>query len=102
MTVLEKVDQALPHWDLSNVYPGLDSAEFARDVEALGRALDELDAYLDAHHIARTAANGGGAIPLLEPAALKTAVEGYLERTNAVLDLYGKLGAYTRSFVTTD
>jgi pepF/M3 family oligoendopeptidase len=95
MTIMEKVEEALPHWDLSNVYPGLDSPEFARAVEALNRSLDELDAFLDGHQIGR-------GHPPQAPAALKDAVDGYLERTNAVLDLYGRLGAYTRSFVTTD
>src|SRR5271166_64333 len=95
MTTMARVDEALPHWDLSNVYPGLDSPEFARAVEALNRSLDELDVFLDAHEIGR------GHSPQA-PAAFKDAVDGYLERTNAVLDLFGRLGAYTRSFVTTD
>jgi pepF/M3 family oligoendopeptidase len=95
MTTTEKVEEALPHWDLSNVYPGLDTDHFQRDVDELNRQLDELDVFLDAHQIAR-------GNPLLEPPALQAAVEGYLERTNTVLELSGRLGAYVRAFVTTD
>jgi pepF/M3 family oligoendopeptidase len=95
MTPMEKIAEALPHWDLSNVYPGLDTEQFQRDVDELNRQLDELDAFLDAHQIAR-------GNPLPEAPALRSAVDGYLERTNAVLELSGTLGAYVRSFVTTD
>src|SRR5713101_7886860 len=46
MTTTEKVEEALPHWDLSNVYPGLESDHFQRDVDELNRQLDELDVFL--------------------------------------------------------
>ncbi len=92
---VEQVAQALPHWDLTNVYPGLDSAEFQQAVDELNRRLDELDQFLDAHEIAR-------GLPPQAAAALRAAVDGYLERANAVLELSSTLGDYTRSFVTTD
>ena len=95
MTTLETVQETLPHWDLSNVYPSLEAEAFQRDVTALNRQLDDLDAFLNAHHVAR------GATPV-SAGELKSAVDGYLERTNAALTLSGTLGAYVRSFVTTD
>jgi pepF/M3 family oligoendopeptidase len=95
MTQMEPVEEALPHWDLSNVFPGLDSHEFQQALDELNRRLDDLDAFLDAHDIAR-------GHPPQEPAALKEAVDGFLERANAAYILSGDLGAYTRSFVTTD
>src|SRR5262249_8043355 len=95
MTSLEAVQEALPHWDLSNVYPSLEADAFQRDVEALNRQLDELVVFLSTHQIAR----GSAPVPA---AALKIAVEGYLERTNVALTLSGTLSAYVRSFVTTD
>src|SRR5690242_7116106 len=95
MTMTEQVETALPHWDLSNVYPSLESEAFQRDVATFSRQLDDLDEFLNTHAIAR------GHAPLA-PAALPAAVEGYLERINAVLELRGTLGAYVRSFVTTD
>ncbi len=92
---MEPVAEALPHWDLSNVYPGLESAEFQQAVDELNRRLDELDQFLEAHQIARGNAPQAAA-------ALTAAVDGYLERANGLLELSGTLGAYTRSFVTTD
>jgi pepF/M3 family oligoendopeptidase len=85
----------LPHWDVSNIYPGLETEEFQQAVDDLNRRLDELDSFLEAHQIGRGK-------PPLEPGALKQAVDGYLERTNAVWELSSTLGGYVRSFVTTD
>ena len=45
----------LPHWDLSNVYPGLESEEFSRAVAEVKSMLDDLEAYLAERHIARPA-----------------------------------------------
>jgi oligoendopeptidase F len=95
MTMTEATAEALPHWDVSNVYPGLETDEFQRAVDELSRQLDELDAFLDTRQIARGR-------PPLSVAHLKDAVEGYLERANAALNLSSTLGAYVRSFVTTD
>ena len=89
------VEEALPHWDLSNVYPGLETESFRQAVDDLNRQLDKLDAFLDQHAIARGR-------PPVEAALLMAGVEGYLERMNVTLDLSGTLGAYVRSFVTTD
>src|ERR1700694_4000652 len=93
--MLETVQEALPHWDLSNVYASLEAEAFQRDVDELNRRLDELDEFLNEHQVAR------GHAPL-PAASLQAAVDGYLERTNAALTLSGTLGAYVRSFVTTD
>jgi len=102
MATMARVEEALPHWDLANVYASLEAEAFQRDVDELNRQLDELDAFLDAHAIARNAhALARGHTPL-GAEALKAAVAGYLERTNAALSLSGTLGAYVRSFVTTD
>ncbi len=89
----------LPHWDLSNVYPGLESEPFAQAVAKVKAKLDDLDLYLDEHHIARAAANA--AAPL-EGQALAKVLTGYLDRMNILLRLYYTLRAYVNSFVTTD
>jgi pepF/M3 family oligoendopeptidase len=88
--------EALPHWDLSNVYPGLDSAELAQAVSRLTAGLDELDGYLATHAIARA-----GPVPA-EPAALAAALGGYLDRMNALLSLARTLGSYIYSLFATD
>src|SRR5258708_18433735 len=93
--MIETVQEALPHWDLSNVYASLEAEAFQHDVDELNRQLDECDDFLNAHGIARGHAPQAAA-------DLQAAVDGYLGRTNTVLTLSGTLGAYVRSFVTTD
>ena len=64
----------LPHWDMTTIYPGLDSAEFTADFERLGALLDGLDQYFtgldetagaDADRLAQSA---GELIERLNPA----------------------------------
>jgi oligoendopeptidase F len=88
--------ESLPHWDLSNLYPGLESQEFKDDVAWFKAQLDELDAYLSAHQIAR-----GGPSPT-DVAQLAELSGGYLDRMNAVLRLGETLRTYVHCFVTTD
>jgi pepF/M3 family oligoendopeptidase len=88
--------ESLPHWDLSNVYPGLDSDEFQRDFERTHVELDELDDYLEAHRIA-----AGGGVPS-DPGALAEIIDGYLDRMTAILRLADTLRSYVHAFVTTD
>jgi pepF/M3 family oligoendopeptidase len=88
--------EGLPHWDLSNVYPGLESDELKQALRQ-GRALaDELDEYLAAHQIAR-----GGPVPG-EPSELAEVMGGYLARMNALQRLGFTLRSYMHSFITTD
>jgi hypothetical protein len=84
----------LPRWNLSNVYPGLESDDFKRSASDLAAKLDDLDRYLAEKQIGEAAAES--------PSALGEAIEGYLERMNAALRLYATLRAYVWSFVTTD
>ncbi len=88
--------ESLPHWDLSNIYPGLESEEFKHDIVWFKTQLDELDEYLSAHQIAR-----GGPSPT-DVAQLANLIGDYLDRMNAVLRLGNTLQTYVRSFVTTD
>lgn len=89
--------QPLPHWDLSNVYPGLESEEFKQAVSQVRAGLDELDEYLSTHQIAR-----GGPLPAGGPAAVAATISGYLDRMNALLRLHGTLVSYVYSFFSTD
>ena len=47
---------SLPHWDLSNIYPGLETKEFTDAVSQAKAKLDELDAYVSEHQISRSGA----------------------------------------------
>jgi len=85
----------LPRWDLSNVYPGLESGVFSSAIADLHMRLNDLDAFLDEHQIARTSSTK-------DNAAVRTAINGYLDRMNEILRLFFTLRAYAASFVTTD
>ncbi|MGB9299790.1 MAG: M3 family oligoendopeptidase [Anaerolineae bacterium] len=86
----------LPHWDLSNVYPGLESQEFADAVGEAKAKLDDMDEYLSKHQISRTGARPGGAKRLAE------IISGFLRRMNDLIRLFGTLEPYVHSFVSTD
>ncbi len=88
--------EALPHWDLSNIFPSLESEEFKRAVGQIKAKLEDLDEYLATHEIAR-----GGPAPS-EPAELAGRIGGYLDRMNGIVRLGATLRAYTSSFVSTD
>lgn len=88
----------LPHWDLSNVFPSLASAEFQAAVDDVQQQLDALEAYLAEHRVERSADAAGGG----DGAALAAVVGGCLERFNTLLRLSSTVSTYVRSFVTTD
>ena len=89
----------LPRWDLSNVYPSLESKEFNDSVIVLRSKVEELDVFLDEHRITRTESNVH--VNLAESPG-EVSVNGYLDHMNAELRLYATLNAYVASFVTTD
>jgi pepF/M3 family oligoendopeptidase len=81
----------LPHWDLSNVYPGLESAAFAQAVDELKRHLDDLEDYLQS----RRGVSG-------DVAALSEVVNGYLDRMDATWRRHRTLYTYVFAHVSTD
>lgn len=87
----------LPRWDLSNVYPGLESDELRKSFVELKTQLEALDAFLDKNKVSRTVSPSG-----LAGSQVRPIVEGYLDRTNASLRLYATMNAYVSSFVSTD
>jgi oligoendopeptidase F len=86
---------ALPRWDMTVIYPGLESPEFERGFQSGVGGIDGLVELFDRYHVGRQ-----------EPAPLDdqtvAAVESVIERYNAVLDETRTLGAYIRSFVATN
>ena len=87
----------LPRWDLSNVYPSLESGELRKGFTDLKVQVDALDAFLDEHKVSRASGESNRT-----GSQLKSIVEGYVDRTNASLRLYSTINAYVASFVTTD
>jgi pepF/M3 family oligoendopeptidase len=92
----ESLSESIPHWDLSSVYPGLDSVEFKQAMDQLQAQLDDLDSYLLAQQITRSATVNAS------PTELAQVIAGYLDRMNAALRLNGTLHSYLHSFVSTD
>jgi pepF/M3 family oligoendopeptidase len=88
--------EPLPHWDLSNVYPGLESEAFKQAMGDAGDLLDELDAYLSTADMAR-----GAPVPA-DGEALASMMDGYLKRMNSAASLVWTLRSYIYSFVATN
>ena len=86
----------LPRWDLSNVYPSLTSTQFTSAIVELRKEIDELQKFLGNYKISRTQSvspNVTGA---------KVVIDGYIDRINKLLRLFGTVNAYVASYVTTD
>ena len=86
---------SLPHWDMSVVYPGLDSAEFARDFAELLAEIDGAVALFDRAGVDKRAAGP------LDDATVAT-FEQVVDTLNRLFDRATTLRAYIFSFVATD
>lgn len=90
-----KNENSLPHWDLSEFYPGLDSQKFQADFEQFKDDLADLIAFFDQHRL--------GLEPPGEttPELIET-FETALTRLDDVSKRAGLLNAYIYGFVSTD
>ncbi|MGH2581344.1 MAG: M3 family oligoendopeptidase [Anaerolineales bacterium] len=88
----------VPRWDLTNVYPSLDSDQFQVAVKDLESQLDEIDKFQQTHRIEKHAEGTvqGGMVELAR------VLSELLDRMNAVRRLYNTMGAYVASFTSTD
>ncbi|MDE3231104.1 MAG: M3 family oligoendopeptidase, partial [Chloroflexota bacterium] len=87
---------ALPRWDVSTVFPSLDSPEFVAGFAAVVARVDDLAALFDRLGVARLAA------PTAPDDARVAEVAQVLDALNATQEPYRTLSAYITSFVTTD
>jgi pepF/M3 family oligoendopeptidase len=78
---LRMTNTSLPHWDLSNIYPGLDSPEFAAGMQRVTKMIDGLEAALS------------GADP---------SADDLIRRMNDLLALASTLRAYLTGFTAVD
>ena len=85
----------LPHWDMTVVYPGLDSPEFEQGFAAVRDEIVALGEVFDRLGIAKRDAAA-------LDAATVAAFDEAIGRMNATLEGVQTLGAYISSFVTTD
>lgn len=87
----------LPHWDVTTVYPSLESPEFERALAELDRRLDENEKALD-----RDGIGGKASRHEYDDAALARALEDYIARTNWLLARMGTLDPYIYAFYSTN
>ncbi|MEY2469016.1 MAG: hypothetical protein QOF21_1714, partial [Actinomycetota bacterium] len=86
---------ALPHWDLSDLYPSLGSREYAAAREAFGAGVVRLEALFDEHDV-----RGGDALAV--DASTVKAFEESINGANETLNELRRVNAYISSFVTTN
>jgi pepF/M3 family oligoendopeptidase len=86
----------LPRWDMTPIYPGMDSKEFEEGLTGVVREINDLAALFDAHHVMKQ--------PPATSLDHKTirAFETVIERYNAVLEAARTLSVYIECFVTTN
>jgi oligoendopeptidase F len=83
-----------PRWDLSNIFPGLESTEFKTAVNDLRVKIEDLEAFFN-----QTTALMGINTPLPK---LAQALGQLVEDFNAIYELSITLSAYLHSFISTD
>ena len=88
-------ESALPRWNVSTVYPGLESPEFAAGFRETVQAIHDLGALFDAERIER---RDSPAIDTATVASFERVIAGY----NDVVMRARTLSAYISSFVSTD
>lgn len=81
-------------WDVSNIYPSLESKEYEADLASMKAQIEALEALLK-----ERVANADASTPVETLAPL---VGEVIDRLNALLALSGTLRAYVMAFVTTD
>ncbi len=89
------VVSTLPHWDMTVVFPSLESQEFARGYTSVVQDIDELAGLFETQHIKEQTAT-----PISND-TIKT-FETIVERYNTALEATATLSAYIMCFVTTN
>jgi oligoendopeptidase F len=79
-----------PRWDLTNVFPSLESPEYAAAVEGQSAQLADLEDFFT------------NRLPQASPETLPDLTGEVIDRLNAAFDLAGTLRPYLMSFVATD
>lgn len=89
------VSETLPHWDMTVVYPSLDSPEFNRDLTAVRQGFDDVAALFDRLGIDRRDDQA------TDDAAI-AAFDTVITSLNDLLERFATLHAYVYGFVATD
>ncbi|MGH7857459.1 MAG: M3 family oligoendopeptidase, partial [Candidatus Binatia bacterium] len=87
--------RTLPHWDMTTIFPSLDSPEFAAAFDELVSRIGDLKAFFDAEGIRK---RDGVTVDEDVSAVFDEAVK----RTNDVLERARTVRAYVHAFITTE
>ena len=82
-----------PRWDMTNVYPSLDSRQYKNAIKKYKSALDELEPFLK---------RASKANSKTDPKRLGKLLGEAVDRFNALFELTGTINPYINSFVSTD
>ena len=93
-----KTQNTIPHWDVSNVYPDLDSPEFQADTSLLDQSLTALETYLEQNQIQK---KSDGAVQG-DPQKIADILDHLVGQMNGILELIATLRAYINAFTATD
>jgi pepF/M3 family oligoendopeptidase len=95
---MPKNEPSLPHWDLTNIYPSLDSAEFEAVREEINSMIDELENFIQENNISRSSVPP----PDADLVAISELVAEIIDRLNSGYTLLYTARNYVSSFTTTD
>ncbi len=87
--------QKLPHWDMSVIYPSLESPEFAQAFTGTVNDINDLGALFDSHNIKEQPA-------LTVNASIVSTFETVVAHYNATADAVRTVGVYISCIVSTD
>ncbi len=86
----------LPHWDMSVVFPSLDSPAFGDGFQRAIENVDRLEALFDEHAI------GDPALAVVFGEGTVAIFEAVLTQINDTMEVVNELSAYVSSFIATD
>ena len=86
----------VPRWNLSTVFPSLDSAELKNAIAKSQADITALETFLDQHHISKTGSTTRTADQFAN------IINGYLGQANALLRLFYTVGTYISLTVSAD
>jgi pepF/M3 family oligoendopeptidase len=90
--------EKLPHWDLSNVYSGLEGEDYRRDFARFEQSITGLEQLFDAQHVGRVSTEPAGE----DGEKLSRTLATIVERVNELARLADTLSAFVYAFFSTD
>ncbi len=84
----------IPHWDLTNVYPGLDSPELTKDIDWVKASTESLRQFYQEKLVKEKASSS--------PETINTLMSAMVDKINALMEKAITIQAYLHSFMATD